>query len=197
MILNIEMKKILLLTIILSSLFSQENLSTDELVETFVSKAKKYWSYGYYVDDFYEQTGDKYILSKLIDGTVRNDYGFGEIDVRFFITKYSGLFSNKFSIELIMINSMGMRIKKKPFPNYSVSIKHNGKRVKGRFNGELSGDKFVFNNPATKKINEIFLEGGNVEFLLRNFETDAKYSFSIYNIDSYGYKLITEEYKSN
>lgn len=191
---------LLYLGLIISPLFPQtedKEVTIQDLIDAIQSATnelqKTEWRKGYYTDSFGEPTDGRFINSKLFSGYFSDTIATREeLNVRIQVDKW-GRKKKKIDIDLVLFKYGTRQYKSDIFPKYQIKIKHNGTILRGNFIGIMSDGKVSLNNAATLKVHQIFLEGGDVSFILKNLGTDSSFRFSIYDIDNTSYKDIFDE----
>jgi len=166
-----------------------------DIVESMTADLEKtFWIKGYYTDSFGDPTDGNLIVSKKISGYFSDSIATKkELKTQIQVHK-RGIRKQTVDIDFKLFKYGTRHFKSDIFPKYRIKIKHNGKILKGNFSGFMHSDgKVSLNKAATLKVHQIFLEGGNVSFHLKNYDSNSTFNFSINDIDNKLYKEILDE----
>lgn len=140
------------------------------------------WTVKNYVDDFGDPTENKYITNKAyIKGSFSNTATQNsKLNVKFYISSSEYVAFNLY--EYAGRNP----VKTNGFVNYRVLIKDNdGKRYDLRA-ASYKGANIDFKKDVSKKIHNIFMKGGKIQFKIENLDNlNSVYEFTIQNANGY------------
>jgi hypothetical protein len=149
---------------------------------------REIWENGYYVDEFGESTGIRFISNKeYLVGTFSNSATEGSrLNVLLII--------NAPTLSYIQLFEYGGTNPVKAFrkTDYDIYIQDN-KGERHQIEGyNLSSDRIVLTVSNAQTLHNILLKGGTVKFYVSEYGTQNKYRFQINNAD--GYALAYEKY---
>ena len=191
--------KIILIVIFFSNFLfaqsSQEEITMEDFLNALKAMTEELentvWKKGNYIDSFGDPTGGHFLSSKRFSGYFSDSIANGaELKVAIQVER-RGRKNQKTDINFKLFKYGDRHYKSNIFPNYQIKIKHNGKTLKGNYRGFMHSNGLIsLNNPTTFKVHEIFMEGGSVKFMLKNYESKSTFNFSIDDIDHVTYKKI-------